>query len=93
MTVHRWFANKSCPSKYLYDRHSAIAAEVNKKLGQKTKEEVKVMYGVQIGAFGVKENAEKCLEKANAAGFTDAFIKAETVPRLKRPRLSPPKLP
>lgn len=33
MTVHRWFANKSCPGDYLYSRHSAIAAEVNKKLG------------------------------------------------------------
>ena len=33
MTVHRWFANKSCPGDYLYSRHSQIAAEVNKKLG------------------------------------------------------------
>ena len=33
MTVHRWFANKSCPGKYLYDRHYDIAAEVNKRLG------------------------------------------------------------
>lgn len=32
MTVHRWFANKSCPGKYLYDRHPQIAAEVNKRL-------------------------------------------------------------
>lgn len=73
MTVHRWFANKSCPGKYLYDRHPAIAAEVNKRLGQETKEEVKVMYRVQIGAFSKKENAENCLAKAKAAGFTDAF--------------------
>ena len=33
MTVHRWFANKACPGEYLYSRHSAIAAAVNKKLG------------------------------------------------------------
>lgn len=33
MTVHRWFANKACPGDYLYNRHSAIAAEVNKRLG------------------------------------------------------------
>ena len=32
MTVHRWFANKSCPGDYLYNRHSQIAAEVNKLL-------------------------------------------------------------
>ena len=33
MTVHRWFANKSCPGDYLYNRHAQIAAEVNKQLG------------------------------------------------------------
>lgn len=33
MTVHRWFAAKSCPGDYLYNKHSYIAKEVNKKLG------------------------------------------------------------
>ncbi|GKH50381.1 hypothetical protein CE91St46_14920 [Eubacteriales bacterium] len=33
MTVHRDYANKSCPGKYLYDRHGEIADEVNKRLG------------------------------------------------------------
>ena len=33
MTVHRDYANKSCPGKYLYDRHDEIIAEVNKRLG------------------------------------------------------------
>ena len=32
MTVHRDYANKSCPGTYLYERHGAIAAEVNKRL-------------------------------------------------------------
>ncbi len=32
MTVHRWFANKSCPGDYLYNLHGEIAAEVNKRL-------------------------------------------------------------
>lgn len=36
MTVHRDYANKSCPGKYLYDRHGEIAAEVNKRLGATT---------------------------------------------------------
>ena len=36
MTVHRWFAAKSCPGDYLYSRHAAIAAEVNKRLGATT---------------------------------------------------------
>lgn len=34
MTVHRWFANKSCPGDYLYNRHGQIAAEVNDRLGK-----------------------------------------------------------
>lgn len=33
MTVHRWFANKSCPGDYLYNLHGTIAAEVTKQLG------------------------------------------------------------
>lgn len=32
MTVHRWFANKSCPGDYLYNLHGQIAKEVNVKL-------------------------------------------------------------
>ena len=33
-----------------------------------------VLYRVQIGAYKIKANAEKRLEEAKAAGFTDAFI-------------------
>ena len=32
-------------------------------------------YYVQVGAYAQKENAEKQLENAKSAGFTDAFIK------------------
>ena len=73
MTVHRWFANKSCPGAYLYDRHSQIAKDVNAKLkGSKR-------YHIQIGSFSKKENAEKMLAEAKSAGFADAFIKEESV--------------
>ena len=73
MTVHCWFANKSCPGTYLYERHSQIAKEVNAKLkGSKR-------YHIQIGSFSKKENAEKMLTKAKSAGFKDAFIKEESV--------------
>ena len=34
-----------------------------------------ILYKVQIGVFKDKSNAEKCLQKAKIAGFTDAFIK------------------
>ena len=73
ITVHRWFANKSCPGTYLYERHSQIANEVNEKL-KGTKR-----YCIQIGSFGKKENAEKMLLKAKSAGFKDAFIREESV--------------
>ena len=36
MTVHRWFANKSCPGDYLYDLHDEIAAEVTRRLSSDT---------------------------------------------------------
>lgn len=68
MTVHRDYANKSCPGEYLYSRMGKIADAVNKQI------EVKKIYRVQIGAFSVKENAENYLAKAKKAGFTDAFI-------------------
>lgn len=32
MTVHRWFANTSCPGEYLYSRHGKIADDVNRRL-------------------------------------------------------------
>ena len=31
LTVHRWFANKSCPGDYLYNRLGSIASEVTKR--------------------------------------------------------------
>lgn len=36
MTVHRWFANKSCPGSYLYNHMGDIAKQVNAKLGKTT---------------------------------------------------------
>lgn len=36
MTVHRWFANKSCPGDYIYSRLGTIAKEVNERIGTKT---------------------------------------------------------
>ncbi len=36
MTVHRWFAAKSCPGSYLYGRHSYIAEQVNRILAGST---------------------------------------------------------
>ena len=35
MTVHRWFARKSCPGDYIYERLGQIAEEVNQKMEEK----------------------------------------------------------
>lgn len=32
LTVHRWFANKSCPGEYIYSRLDAVANEINRRL-------------------------------------------------------------
>ena len=39
MTVHRDYANKSCPGDYLYNRMGDIASNVNKKLGSNNSSE------------------------------------------------------
>lgn len=59
MTVHRDYANKSCPGTYLYERHAQIASEVNKRLGSTTTspEPEKPSTDVQ-GAFKVGDIVE-----------------------------------
>lgn len=47
MTVHRWFANKSCPGEYLFSRHGQIAKEVNSRLNP-PKNATKKSYKVDI---------------------------------------------
>lgn len=74
MTVHRDYANKDCPGKYLYDLHPEIVSRVNKQLSAEVAQEERTLHRVQIGSFSARANAEKMLIKAKAAGFADAFI-------------------
>lgn len=74
ITVHRWFANKSCPGDWLYSRLDDLAAKVTAQLGGSTgTSDSGVLYRVQVGAYSKKENADAMLAKIKAAGF-DAFI-------------------
>lgn len=77
MTVHRDYANKSCPGEYLYSRHAQIASEVNKRLGSAdTKPQPeKVLYRVQTGAFRNKAGAEALLQQVKAKGFDTYMVK------------------
>ncbi|MDR2513931.1 MAG: SPOR domain-containing protein [Christensenellaceae bacterium] len=83
MTVHRWFANKSCPGTYLYERHGQIAEEVNKRLGAtatpEDPEPEQTLYRVQTGAFSSKKNAQAQLAKVKAAGFDTYLVKMGTL--------------
>ena len=79
LTVHRDYANKSCPGNYLYERQGAIAAEVNKRLGASAAEQetpssgTDTLYKVQTGAFKQKSNAQALEKKLKAAGF-DTYV-------------------
>ena len=80
MTVHRDYANKSCPGTYLYERHAQIASEVNKRLGstniKPAPEKPSVgLYRVQTGAFKSKTNADAMLAKVKAKGFDTYMVK------------------
>jgi TusA-related sulfurtransferase len=77
MTVHRWFANKSCPGDYLYNLHGDIANRVNKLLNivPETSPNEKVLYRVQTGAFSNKANADALEVKIKKAGFDTYMVK------------------
>ena len=79
LTVHRWFANKSCPGDWMYQRMGDLAAKVTAKLGGTTTTEPEkpasngTLYRVQVGAYSKRENADNQLKAVKAKGF-DAFI-------------------
>ena len=81
MTVHRDYANKSCPGTYLYERHAQIASEVNKRLGSTNIKPAPEkpsggLYRVQTGVFKSKTNADAMLAKVKAKGFDTYMVKA-----------------
>lgn len=80
LTVHRWFANKSCPGNWLYSRLGELATKVTTELSGSTssndKKPVTQMYRVrkswsdaksQLGAYKVLANAKKKADEN--AGF------------------------
>lgn len=77
LTVHRWFANKSCPGDWLYARLGDLAAKVTAELsgttsGSGSTAPTTQMYRVrktwadaksQIGAYKNLANAKACVDK------------------------------
>lgn len=80
ITVHRWFANKSCPGSWLYARLGNLATKVTAQLSGKTttlETPTSTLYRVrktwsdsktQKGTFKVLSNAKKCAD--DNAGYS-----------------------
>ena len=74
LTVHRWFANKSCPGSWMYARMGDLAAKVTAQLGGSsgsTGTSTTQLYRVrktwsdsksQKGAYKILSNAKKCAD-------------------------------
>lgn len=88
ITVHRWFANKSCPGNWLYGRMGDLASKVTAALGdaaQTPSADTSVWYRVrkswsdsksQIGAYHSLENAKACADKNAGYSVFDESGKA-----------------
>lgn len=88
ITVHRWFANKSCPGNWLYARLGDLAEKVTAALGsieQTPTAENAVWYRVrktwadsknQIGAYKELANAKSCVDQHPGYSVFDESGKA-----------------
>jgi hypothetical protein len=88
LTVHRWFANKSCPGDWMYARMGDLASKVTAKLGgsaggTETPADNQVLYRVQTGAFSNKANADAMLQKVKAAGFDTYMVKVDNLYKIQ----------
>lgn len=84
LTVHRWFANKSCPGNWLYARLDDLAAKVTANLGGSSVTPSAAATGLyrvrkswadaksQKGAFKSLDNAKKCADNNNGYAVFDA---------------------
>ena len=83
LTVHRWFANKSCPGDWLYSRLGDLATQVTKKLGGSSSTSSGgsttsgTLYRVQTGAFSKKANADALVKKLEAAGYDTYMVQVD----------------
>lgn len=74
ITVHRWFANKSCPGNWLYARLGDLATKVTANLDGSTSPTEGTLYRVQVGAYKNKANADAQLAHVKAAGFDTYMV-------------------
>ena len=89
MTIHRDYANKSCPGTYLYNKMEDIATKVNAKLkvsddkGQSSNNTSNIVkpsddnssyYKIEIGPFKDKSTAKKLLNKLQLEGNSGKIV-------------------
>ena len=85
ITVHRWFANKSCPGNWLYAKLGVLATRVTANLNVAVTPATKTdtLYRVQVGAYSVKNNADVQLQKVKAAGFDTYMVKVGSLYKIQ----------
>ena len=76
LTVHRWFANKSCPGNWMYARMGDLAEKVMAQLGGTSAGSSGTLYRVQTGAFSKKANADAMEKKLKAKGFDTYMVQS-----------------
>ena len=73
LTVHRWFANKSCPGNWMYARMGDLAAKVTAQLGGSTEQKTEE----QIKTGGTQASSLKDLSEADAIKKVGALFTAD----------------
>ena len=73
LTVHRWFANKSCPGNWMYARMGDLAAKVTAQLGGTTEQKSEE----QVKTGGLQASVLKNLSEANAIKKVGALFTAD----------------
>lgn len=73
LTVHRFYANKSCPGTYLWNKHlnGTLISDILERLNNVSRE---TLYCVQFGAFKNKQNAINLCNELKSKGY-DCIIK------------------
>lgn len=78
LTVHRWFANKSCPGDWLYNRLGELANTVTSRLGgSSTTTPTGTLYRVQVGAYSNKTNAVNQMNAVKKKGFEAILVQVD----------------
>ena len=106
LTVHRWFANKSCPGNWMYARMGDLAEKVTKALqgssdsgGGLANNAVIRWYRVrkswadgksQKGAYKILDNAKKCADQNQGYRVFDADGKVVYEPKAAEPAVKVP---